>query len=154
MVEVASGADVAWQDELWVGPIGSGTTLTAWAQVLGVEELSMPEKTPDDIDVTHMQSPGRSRETMPGLLAAADWSQDLQFWVGNATQETLDDLATLTEAGTPEYIHVEFKVGGLRRTYRGYVKAFAPAGSVGEKRMATLSMSIFNRVTPNPRVIA
>jgi hypothetical protein len=39
MVEVASGADVAWDDELWIGPIGTpagGAVVTAWAQVLGL----------------------------------------------------------------------------------------------------------------------
>lgn len=154
MVETASGADVAWNDELWVGPIGAGTTITSWVQVLGVEELNMPEKAPDDIDVTHMQSPGRSRETMPGLLAAADWSQDIQHWAGDAVQEDLDTLAGLTEAGAPEMIRVEMNVGGIRRTYRGYVNGFTPQASVGDKRMVTLSFKLFERVTPNPRTPA
>ena len=154
MVEIASQADVAWNDELWIGPIGTGVTVTAWTQILGVEEVAMPEKTPDDIDVTHMQSPGRSRETIPGLLSVADFSQELQFWDGHASQELLDDLAALTEAGTPEYIRVEMKVGTIRRTYRGYVETFNPQGSVGDKRMATLTMKLFERVTPNPRVVS
>lgn len=154
MVEIASQADVAWNDELWIGPIGSGTTVTAWTQILGVEEVAMPEKTPDDVDVTHMQSPGRSRESIPGLLAVADFSQELQFWDGHASQVLLDSLAALTEAGNPELIRVEMKVGSLRRTYRGYVETFNPQGSVGDKRMATLTMKLFERVTPNPRVVS
>lgn len=154
MPEVASGADVAWNDQLWIGPIGTppgGAVVSAWAQVLGIEELNMPDKTPDDIDVTHMQSPGRTRETIPGLLAAADWSQDIQLWAGDAVQADLDALAALTEAGTPEMIRVEMNVGGYRRTYRGYVNTFDPQASVGDKRMAALSMKLFERVTPNPR---
>lgn len=155
MVETASGADVAWNDELWIGPNSApGATITAWAQVLGIEELNMPEKTPDDMPVTHMQSPGRSRETMPGLLAAADWSQDIQFWQGDAVQQNLDTLAGLTEAGTPEMIRVEMNVGGIRRTYRGYVNGFTLQASVGDKRMVTLAFKLFERITPNPRVIA
>lgn len=154
MVEIASQADVAWNDELWIGPVGAGGTVTAWTQVLGVEEVAMPEKTPDDIEVTHMQSPGRSRESIPGLLAVADFSQELQFWDGHASQALLDSLAALTEAGNPEFIRVEMKVGSLRRTYRGYVETFNPQGSVGDKRMATLTMKLFERVTPNPRVVS
>ena len=73
---------------------------------------------------------------------------------GHASQELLDDLAALTEAGTPEYIRVEMKVGTIRRTYRGYVETFNPQGSVGDKRMATLTMKLFERVAPNPRVVA
>lgn len=153
MAETASLAEVAWDDELWIGPIGSGGTVASWTQVLGIEELNTPERTPDDIDVTHMQSPGRNRETIPGLMSKADWSQDLQYWPTHASQIMLDALATLTETGASEDILVEFNVGGLRRTYRGYVNTFTPKGTVGEKRMATLSLKIFERRSTNPRPV-
>lgn len=152
MVDVASQVDIAWQDELWIGRTPSGGGAVDWTQVLGVEEVAMPEKTPDDIDVTHMQSPGRSRETRPGLMSAADFSQDMQFWPDHPSQIMLDELAELTEAGTAEYVLIEFVVGGLRRTYRGYVNAFTPSGTVGDKRTAGLSMKIFERVE-NSRVV-
>lgn len=145
-VEVASRVDVAWQDELWVGRTSGGST--TWTQILGVETVGMPEQSPEEIDVTHMQSPGRARETKPGMLPAADYSQDLQDWGANESfLVMLDDLAALTEAGTPEEIHVEFVVGGRRRAYRAYVNAFTPAGTVGDKRTAAVSFKIFNRVT-------
>lgn len=144
-VEVASRADIAWQDELWIGRGTGGGKV--WTQILGVETLGMPEQAPEDIDVTHMQSPGRTRETMPGLLAAADYSQELQDWGGSESfLQVLDDLAALTEAGTAEEVEIEFVVGGRRRAYRGYVNAFTPAGNVGEKRMATVAFKVFNRV--------
>lgn len=152
MVEVVSQADVAWQDELWVGRTSGGSL--AWTQILGIEELAMPEKTPDDIEVTHMQSPGRSRETIPGLLPVADFAQDLQFWPTHASQVLLDELAGLSEAGTAEDVQIEFNVGGIRRTYRGHITGFTPSGSVGEKRMASLAAKIFGRITPNPRTVA
>lgn len=154
MVETASQADVAWNDELWIGPIGPGTAITEWTQVLGIEEVAMPEKAPEDVDATHMQSPGRSRETIPGMLPVADFSQDLQFWPAHASQVLLGELADLTEAGNEEHIRIEFNVGGLRRTYRGYVNAFNPTGTVGDMRMANVTFKIFERVSPNPRVIA
>ncbi|UFS64395.1 hypothetical protein LO749_09460 [Paracoccus denitrificans] len=151
MPEVASQADIGWQDELWVGRTDGADP--EWTQILGVETLDAPERAPDDVDVTHMQSPGRTRETIPGLLSAADWSQDLQFWPTHESQVMLDELAGLTEAGTEEHVLFEFNVGGIRRTYRGYVNRFTPSASVGEKRMVTLAAKIFNRVTPNPRTV-
>ncbi|MCJ8138432.1 phage tail tube protein [Falsirhodobacter halotolerans] len=153
MLEIESQADIGYQDELWIGPFGDGQTPTAWTQILGVEELGMPEKTPEDVDVTHMQSPGRSRETRPGLMAVADFSQDIQFWPEHPSQVLLDDLAELTEAGEPAYVLIEMNVGGMRRTYRGYVNSFTPSGSVGDKRMASLAMKVFDRVA-NSRVPA
>lgn len=153
MAELASQAEVAWNDELWIGRTPSGGGTATWTQIFGVEELNTPERTPDDVDVTHMQSPGRNRETIPGLMGAADWSQDLQYWPTHTSQVLLDTLATLTETGEKEDVLVEFHVGGLRRTYRAYVNTFTPQASVGEKRMVTLSLKVFDRQATNPRVI-
>ena len=153
MPEYASQADIAWNDELWIGREDTGGGTTTWTQILGIETLNTPEKTPDDIDVTHMQSPGRTRETIPGLLSAADWSQEKQLWPADPGDVLLEELAGLTEEGAKEDVTVEFVVGGVRRSYRGYVNAFTPQASVGDKRMVSLSMKIFERITPDPRVI-
>lgn len=155
MVEVASEVAVSYQDELWVGREDDASPGTYnFTQVLGIEALPFPEKVPEDIDTTHQQSPGRTRETMPGLLAAADYSIEMQLWAGSDHDLLLDELATLTEGGTPERIMIEFKIEGsaLRRTYEGYVNHYTPSPTVGDKRMITLAMKIFNRVTPDPRV--
>lgn len=153
MAELASQATVAWNDELWIARTTGSPGVTTWTQIYGVEKLDVPERTPEDIDVTHMQSPGRNRETIPGLLAAADWSTDLQYWPLHSSQVMLETLFGLTEDGTEETIQIEFNVGGIRRTYRGYVNAFTPQASVGEKRMVSLSLKVFERITPNPRVV-
>lgn len=149
MVEAVSQADISYQDELWIGRGLTGSTV--WTQILGVETVGMPEKTPEEIDVTHQQSPGRTRETIPGLLTSADMAQEMQFWPEDDSQILVDELATLTEAGNKEDIYVEFVVGGLRRTYRGYVNTYGPSGTVGEKRMANTSFKLFERLPTNPR---
>lgn len=151
-VEIESQADIGYQDELWIGRTPTPPGPVEWSQIFGVEEVGMPEKTPEDIDVTHMQSPGRSRETIPGLMAAADFSQELQFWPAHASQIMLDELATKTEEGEKEFVLVEMNVAGMRRTYRGYVNTFTPNGSVGEKRTATLAVKVFERVTNSREV--
>lgn len=149
-VEVASQADIGYQDELWIGR-GIGSPI--WTQILGVETVAMPEKTPEDIDVTHMQSPGRSRETIPGLLPVGDMSQELQFWPLDEGQMIVDELATLTETGERENVLLEMVVGGLRRTYRAYITSYTPSGSIGEKRMVTMAAKLFERLETNPRVV-
>lgn len=148
-VEVASQVDISYQEEFWVGRTTGGGS---WAQtqILGVETVAMPEKTPEDIDVSHQQSPGRSRETLPGLLAAADATQEMQYWPGHASQMMLEELAGLSEVGTPEDVQISFVVGGVQRTYRGQIRGFTPTGTVGEKRMASLAFKVFERILPNP----
>lgn len=146
MVEKASQATIAFNDELWIGrAAASGGTYT-WTQILGIETLPFPEKTPDDIDVTHMQSPGRSRETIPGIMTVGEASLEKQYWPKDPGDILLEQLATATETGAGETVLVEFKIdGGVRRTYRGRINGFTPSPAVTEKRMVTVSMSIFDR---------
>lgn len=154
MPERISQADISWNDELWVGRTASGGGTTTWTQVYGIEEVAFPERTPDDIDVTHQQSPGRTKETIPGMMSVADLSQPMQFWPADPSQIMLDELATKTELGEKEDIMMEMVVGGLRRTYRGYCNTFAPSGTVGEKRMANAGFKVMDRMATNPRVVA
>lgn len=155
MVEVVSEATVGWQEELWIGR--TVASITTWTQILGLEELNAPSKPPEDIDVTHMQSPGRSRETVPGLLPVGDWSQDLQYWPGSNHDVLLEELAADTEAGNRETVQFEFLFtdGGtpVRRVYSGYVNEYTPQSPLGDKRMVTLGLKLFARGTAT-RVIA
>lgn len=151
MPERRSEADVSWGDQLYIGRFASGGGNPAFTQIYGIETMPMPERAPEDMDVTHQQSPGRSRETIPGLMAAADYSLEKQLWATDAGDLLLDELAGLSEAGSAEHVLIEFVVADIRRTYRGYVNAFTPQAPVGEKRPVTVAFKIFNRVTPDPR---
>lgn len=153
MVEVASKAKISYQDEMWVGRTPSGGGPVAWLQVLGIEQLAFPENTPEEVDVTHQQSPGRTRETIPGMLASADMTQEMQDWGDEPSQVLLDDLAKLTEAGAKEDILLEMKSGTRRRTYRAYVNSFVPSGTVGEKAMVSVGFKVFERLPTNPRTV-
>lgn len=155
MVEVVSKATVGWQDELWIGR--TVASVTTWTQVLGLEELQAPSKPPEDIDVTHLQSPGRSRETAPGLLPVGDWSQDIQYWPGATHDTLLEDLSAKTEAGNREVVLVEFVfsngINPVRRTYQAYINEYTPSSPLGDKRMVTLGLKLFARQATNVRPI-
>ena len=154
MPQAASEATLAYDWELW---IGRGTGPVVWTQIYGFESLPFPDQVPEDIDVTHINSPGRTRETIPGLIPVVDWSQDKQLW--NDDGDTLlEELAELTAEGTRETVLMEFNIDpagtGIRRTYRGYVNSFTPTGSVGEKAMASVAFKILDRQATNERTIA
>lgn len=158
MTQRAFGGDIAYDWELWIGREATpGAGAHTWTQVFGFEDLPFPDQVPDDVDVTHMQSPGRTRETVPGLLPVADWSQDKQYWAGDSGDVALEELAGKTAAGNREEILIEFNIdpGGAkaRRSYRGYVNSFTPSGTVGDKAMVSLSMKIMDRQATNARVI-
>ncbi|MDZ7823670.1 MAG: hypothetical protein U5K75_06230 [Ahrensia sp.] len=61
MPQTNFAGDIAYDWELWIGRTVA-STLT-WTQIFGFTDLPFPDQVPEDIDVTHMQSPGRTRET-------------------------------------------------------------------------------------------
>lgn len=152
MTGVASEVDVAYGDQLWIGrTVGETTT---WTEILGIETLNFPTKAPEEVDVTHLRSPGRSRETIPGLMPVADWSQAIQYWPGEDHDVLLESLYAVAEGGERELVLVEFFVeGGARRTYSGYVDDYTPQGTVGDKRMVNLGLKLFDRQETNPRTL-
>lgn len=159
MTQKEFAGDIAYDWELWVGrepvPGAGGHVFT---QIYGFESLPFPDQMPEDQDVSHMQSPGRTRESTPGMLPAVDFSQEKQFWKGDPGDIILDALAALTFAGTKENVLIEFNLdpagNSSRRTYRGYVNSYTPTGTVGEKIMANLSAKLLDRQPANARVIA
>ncbi len=159
MAQKVFGGDIAYDWELWIGRETSpGADDHAFTQIFGFEALPFPDQVPEEVDVTHLNSPARTRETVPGLLPVADWSQDKQLWPSDPGDVILEALAALTAAGTKEDVLFEFNInpagGSIRRTYRGYVNSYTPNGTVGDKAMGTLSAKILDRQATNPRVIA
>jgi len=158
MAQRAFGGKIAYDWELWIGrETAPGEADHTFTQIYGFETLPFPDQVPEDVDVTHMQSPGRTRETIAGLLPVADWSQEKQHW-GDAGDVILEALSLLTSAGTQEEILIEFNIDpagtSARRTYRGYVNSYTPNGSVGDKAMASLAVKILDRQQTNSRTIA
>jgi hypothetical protein len=156
MTQTNFAGDIAYDWEMWIGRTVAETT--TWTQILGFETLPFPEQVPEDVDVTHMQSPGRTRETVPGLLPVADWSQEKQYWAEHAGDVLLETLSALTAAGTAEDVLVEFNIDpagtSARRTYAAYVNSYTPTGTIGDKAMASLSVKVKARQATNPRTIA
>lgn len=158
MVQKAFAGEIAFDWELWIGREATpGAGMHTFTQIYGFESLPFPEQVPEDIDVTHLQSPGRTRETIPGLLPVADWSQEKQLWAADPGDIMLGTLAALTSSGDKEDVLIEFNIdpagAAVRRTYRGYVNSYTPMGGVGEKAMGALAIKILDRQATNARVI-
>lgn len=155
----ASQAKISYDDQVWIGrtTIVEDAPVITWTQILGLEPVPFPENVPEDIDVTHQQSPGRSRETMPGLSPAVDATLEKQLWLGSDGDTLLIALADDYEGGDREDVLIEFMIENtppLRRTYRGNITSFVPQATVGDKRMVSVGMKIFERQAANVRTIA
>lgn len=143
MPEQLSQVDIGWGTVIRFGR-GEGPS---WTQIMGAEQAGIPSQPPEDLDVTHFQSPGRTRETRPGMKAVADYEVTLQYWPGSDTDEMLMELAALTDAGTPEIGLLEITPnGGQTWLFQAYLNEYVPSMSVAEKQMVACRFKVMARV--------
>ncbi|MDF1801724.1 phage tail tube protein [Thalassovita sp.] len=122
--------------------IGRGET-PAWTKLTGVEEFDFPDQTPDDVPVTHLESPSDTEEGIPGMKKLAAWSLNMHYVPGNAS-----DVLLMALADTREAVLLELTaVGAGAVQYAAYVKSWRPTGIKGtDKMMAELSMTVMAKV--------
>jgi hypothetical protein len=66
-----------------------------YVDVSEVTSIKPPSAKLDQIDVTHMQSPGRRREFITGLIDSGEASFEMNFIPGSASDQRLNSLLTL-----------------------------------------------------------
>lgn len=98
--------------------IGRGATPT-WTTMTGPKDITFPDQSPSDEDVTSHDSPDNTEENIPGLFPAVDWTLTKDFVPGDAEDVLLTDLYR----ARGELILLEITPpGGDPRTWQGYVK--------------------------------
>lgn len=143
MPEQLSQVDIGYGTVIRVGRGGG----PSWTQIMGGEQAGVPSQPPEDIDVTHFQSPGRTRETMPGLKPVADFDLELQYWPESDTDVLLMELADLTSAGSREIVLLEITPnGGQTWVFQAYLNEYVPSMAVAEKQMVTARWKVMARV--------
>lgn len=106
-----------------------------------VTAVLLPEETVDDVEVTHMKSPGRSKEYKPGLGDGGDGSLELNYIPGSPTDLLLRELQTSRrvaafettlpdEAGEPAWLCTGWF----------YVKGRSRAVAAGDRMACTVSV--------------
>lgn len=110
-----------------------------------VTNITPPNFETDDVDVTHMQSPNRTREFTPGLVDPGEASFEMNWVPGSETDVIL--LALKTAATI-----VSWKMQWANGTYwefLGYVKGYEPSAETEDKMMATCTIRVSGDVTPS-----
>lgn len=64
----------------------------AWVELAEVFSITFPGATVDQVDVTHMQSPGRFREYINGMIEGGDPTLEMNYVPGSATDLFLNVL--------------------------------------------------------------
>lgn len=75
-----SEARIGWGSEFFLAK-ADGTLL----ELDEVTAVALPEEATDDVEVTHMKSPGRRKEYKPGLIEPGDGQVELNYIPGSPT---------------------------------------------------------------------
>lgn len=111
-------ATIGYNTRIRIGR-GAGPT---WTTLAGVRDIEWPKTEADEHEVTAMDSPGRRKEFISGLIDSGEISIPLWWVPGSTTDVLLTDIAA-----TGELVQVEFLAnaeGATAETYVGFAKTY------------------------------
>lgn len=136
-------ARIGWGGKVYLATDNTEDTLTLLSEVI---DTTFPQDEAEEVDVTHLNSPGRRREFISGLIDGGEVTINLNYTPGSATDLL---LTAALEAGTTRKVRfvVPSEAGDgsadWNFTTSGFVKRYAPdTMSAGEKITAVAVIRI------------
>lgn len=141
-----SDAMIGYGGKVYVETAGSPSQSPPdYHELSEVTNITPPNFETDEVDVTHMQSPNRTREKIAGLTDPGEASFEMNWVPGSATDIILLDLKT---AGTVVSWKMEWP-NGTYWEFTGFVKGYEPSAETEDKMSATCTISVAGDVTPS-----
>lgn len=110
----------------------------AVVQIAEVINVTPGEATADRIDATHMQSPGRRREYIGGLIDSGEASFEINWLAGSDTDVLLRDLMRTGETAD----HIITFPNGVTVEYEAVVTGFSKAVPLDDRMTATITVAV------------
>ncbi|MDF2994677.1 MAG: putative major tail protein [Xanthobacteraceae bacterium] len=112
----------------------------AWTAIAEVTNITPPTFAIDAVDATHMQSPNRDREFIPGLNDPGEASLEMNFLPGSASEALL-----LGVKGTKVKCRITWP-NGVKFGFDGILTGYAPAAPFDDKMTATATFKVTGSV--------
>jgi predicted secreted protein len=138
MTDAVLGYDVGISVE---SAAGSGVFI----EIAEVTNVTPPSDTVDDIDATHMKSPGRVREFISGLSDPGDMSLDGNYIPGSDTDAF---IVAWRLSGETRAVRIVYPadLDVTHDQFPAYVKSYVPTMAIGEKMGFTLGLKVAGAV--------
>jgi predicted secreted protein len=120
--------------EVWDSTAGPA----AFVEVAEVITVTPGEASTDRVEATHMQSPGRRREYISGLIDSGEASLEINWVPGSPTDEL---LRRLFNSGATEQHRITFP-NGARVTFEAQITGFSKAVPIDDRMTATITVSV------------
>ena len=131
--------------------IGYGTIVSvmdlaspsAYFELVEVKEVTPPNEQVDDVEVTHYQSPGRTREYIAGLIEGGEASCLMNRYPGSATEVL---ITALKIGGDKKMIKIEWPNSsgstGVTWEFLGHIKGYETTAPVDGPMEATVTFKV------------
>ena len=132
-------ADIGWGTFIEVETAAGSGVFFELGEVTGI---TPPNASIDQIEVTHMRSPLRTKEYVSGLGDPGEMSVDLNYVVGGAT----DDFILAWRAdGSTRATRIRHPSADID-TFPSFITSYAPHIPVADKKSATLGLKVAGAV--------
>lgn len=121
-----------------------------WTPLDEVFDITPPASDVDQVDVTHMQSPGRRREFIDGLIDGGECSFQMNYVPGSASDLILlDILATPVGEERTRNLRITYP-NGVKDTFAGNLMTYQPSIPTGDKMVAEVTFRVTGAITRTP----
>lgn len=119
---------------------------STWTELGEVFDVTPPNDTVDEVDATHMQSPGRTREFIPGLIDPGEASFEQNFIPGSPSDLK---IRALKVAGTRVKCRITYP-NAVTWTFTGWVSGYEPAVPNEDKMTASVTWRVSGSTVATP----
>lgn len=131
------------------GAIGYGGTFEVqdgtatdsdWVELGLIVNITPPSDSVDQIEITHMQSPGRKKQFIAGLSDPGEMSLELNYMPGSETDEFILDWRASGETRSSRISYPA--TTSLVDTFPTFVSSYTPQITAADKMTATLGLKV------------
>lgn len=126
--------------------LGYGTTVefsedsgATWFKLLGIQDVEIPFGEADEVEVTHMESPNRTREFIAGLKTTSDITIPGLYVAGSTTDVK---IKTLHVSGDTIQIRFGDVGSAVYITFTGFVKNYTISRPVDGARTFEVTLKV------------
>jgi predicted secreted protein len=112
-----------------------------------VKSITPPSADVDQVEVTHMQSPGRYREFVSGLIDSGEASFEMNFIPGSTSDQRIFELLNLpTGVSRRRSCRISYP-NGRTWTFDGEITGYEPDIPFDDAMTATVTLKVSGAVT-------